>query len=570
MTMDPTLSGRCDRAGRGWRRAVLLLVACLLTPSPAAAAGPGAYAAQRFDVNAKVLAGGNLDVTETITFEFQTGTFQRIWRDIPRSRTDGIEIIEAWMDGNPITRGEGPGHINVSDRNSRTRVEWQFAPIGTSTHTFELRYIARGVAYPQGGSDVVRWRLLPSEHGYKIGASHSTIVAPATPAGTPALESRRVEHVSTAQPGNRIEVLATGIDKNGWVIAEVYYPAGSVVTTLPDWQQRQVTAAALAPRWEMAAAALFIAPLLTLLIIRQSYTSPEFHLSDQTTTPEPPEPLPAALAAALAGNGRASGFQSVSTLLDLADRGVLIVRELPKKLGSRNYELSQVPGKHDLANHEAEALTIAFGDVGDDVTMSQARRRLTRGARRFSNALNSDLEERGLLDPSRKAIRDRLTTVSIVMLVAAGAGAIGVAPFIPRYQGWPFLLPLALAICGIIGVVMAAATTSLSDAGLMQGARWRGFKRHLKALADARDDSGGAAIRSRWIVYGIALGLAHQWSRYLKKHPDVAPAWFVAGADAQAGGAFAAFVGSNAASTSAAGHGGGGGGAAGGGGSGAG
>ena len=114
---------------------------------------------------------------------------------------------------------------------------------------------------------------------------------------------------------------------------------------------------------------------------------------------------------------------------------------------------------------------------------------------------------------------------------------------------------------------MAAATSPLSDAGLMQGSRWRGFKRHLKQLADARDDPGAATVPSRWIVYGMALGLAHQWSRYLKKHPAAAPSWFVAAAREDPGGAFAAFVGSNAASTTAAGHGGG---AAGGGSSGAG
>lgn len=199
--------------------------------------------------------------------------------------------------------------------------------------------------------------------------------------------------------------------------------------------------------------------------------------------------------------------------------------------------------------------------------MSKARARLARGAKRFSDAVNGDLAARGLLDPSRKAVRDRLTAVSVVMLLVAGAGAIGLATLIRRFEGWPFLLPLAFAIAGIVGLVMAGTTTSLSDTGLMQGARWRGFKRHLKELADARDDRGGAPVRSRWIVYGIALGLASQWSRYLKQHPGAAPSWFVVGSD-DASGSFATFVGSSAASTSSGGSGGGG--AAGGGGSGAG
>ena len=176
MTMHPTVAARGDRKGHGGWLAALAVVAWLMAPFPAAAAGPGAYTARQFDVRATVLDGGSLDVAETITFDFQSGTFQKVWREIPRARTDGLEILEARMDGNPVTPGEGPGHIIVSSRNGRTRVEWRFAPAGPSAHTFELHYIARGVAYRDGARDFVRWRLLPSEHSYKIGMSRATIV----------------------------------------------------------------------------------------------------------------------------------------------------------------------------------------------------------------------------------------------------------------------------------------------------------------------------------------------------------------------------------------------------------
>ena len=567
MTMHTSLSTRCDRTGHAalW---ALLLVLALLAPSSAAAAGPGKYKAQRFDVDAKVVEG-SLDVAETIVFEFQTGVFKRVWRDIPTSRTDGVDILEARMDGVALPRGDGPGHITVKSGN-RVRVEWQFAEVGPSVHSFELHYLARGVAYTDGERDVVRWRLLPSEHRYRIDATRATIAAPESLLGPPAIESRKTSESKAAWTG-RIATLTSGpVGENGWTIAELSYPRGSVVSSPPVWQARHAASEALAPRWAMAAGALFIGGVLLLLLVRQGYDSPEFDAVAQATSTEPPETLPVAMAAALASKGRGMGYQSVATLLDLADRGVLTVRELPRRFGVRQYELAQVSGKHDLADHEIEALTLAFAGSGDEVTMAKARARLARGAQRFSTALNDDLSERGLLDPSRQAIRRRLTVVSIGMLLAAGVACIGVAPLIPRYDGWPFLLPLALAVSGIVGVVMAAATTPLSDAGLMQSTRWRGFKRYLKDVAEARDGNGASTIRPRWVVYGIALGLAHQWARYLKKHPAAAPPWFVAAVNEDAGGAFAAFVGSNAAAAGHGGGGGGGGAAAGGGGSGAG
>jgi hypothetical protein len=569
MTMKPTIAWTRDRTGHRGRLAALVLLAWLLAPSPAAAEGPGAYTARRFDVSARILAGGSLDVTETITFAFQSGTFRKVWREIPGSRTDGIDIASASMDGHPFTRGDGPGHITVSG-SSRVRVEWQFAPAGPSTHTFELRYTARGVGYRSGGLDVVRWRLLPAEHRYKIVESRSTIAASLDSPGAPALESHRVDGVSTITSANGIVVVASGIGANGWVIAELHYPAGSLVTAMPGWQQRETSASALGPRWALAAGGIFVAAIVVLLMMRLGYAAPGFE-PDQSAITEPPAALPVALAAALAAKGRASGLQAAVTLLDLADRGVLSVRELPRRLGLRNYEFSQVPGKHDLADHEAEAVTIAFAGSGEDVPMNKARMRLTRGAGRFARAVDTDLEERGLLDPSRKAVRDRLTVVSVGMLLVAGLGCIGVAALIPRYQAWPFLLPLALAVAGLVGVVMTATTTSLSDTGLEEGARWRAFKRHLKQLAGARgDDAGQSPVRSRWIVYGIALGLSYQWSRYLKKHPDAAPPWFVATGNDDAGVAFAAFVGNSGAGSAGTGSAGAGGAAAGGGSSGAG
>ena len=82
MTMGSTLAARLDKAGHGVRLAALALLACLLASGAAAADGPGAYLARRFDVSAKILPGGSLDVTEVITFEFQSGTFRNVWREV--------------------------------------------------------------------------------------------------------------------------------------------------------------------------------------------------------------------------------------------------------------------------------------------------------------------------------------------------------------------------------------------------------------------------------------------------------------------------------------------------------
>lgn len=562
MTMKITLPRRCDRAGHAWAGLLVAILICM-APRTALAQWPGDYKAQRFDVLVTP-RGGDLDVREVITFEFQSGTFRKVWRDLPSSGTDGIEIVEAGMDGAALSRGEGQGQFAVSGR-SRIRVQWNFAPQATpSVHKFELRYLARGAIYRDHEWDVVRWRALPAEHRYTIDASRIAFAAE-DPQLRPA-EARRVQSVSllSVPPGVVIEAL--GVRSNGWVIGEVRFPAGSMITTLPAWQQTRERAAALGPRWLMGGGAILFLSFALLFGIRQGYPSPSVDTRETTTT-SPPAALPAALASVLAARGRVSGYQSTATLLDLADRGVLVVRELPRVLGTRQYEIAQVPGKHDIADHEEEAIRLAFGGHGDPVTLSKVRGRLARSGRRFTAAVNADLESMGLIDPDRKAVRDRLTGAAMAMLLIGAASNILAAPLIPRFEAWPFVLPVSLMVAGIIGVIMAASMTPLSDQGLIEGARWAGFRRHLKALAGQKEP-GAIAITPRWIVYGIAVGLAPQWSRYLRAHPAAAPSWFVpATQDDHA--AFAAFVGGNVAAS--AGHsGGGGGGAAGGGGSGAG
>jgi hypothetical protein len=514
----------------------LTLVAALLLPGATVDAAPGAYKAERFDVSIKAVSGG-LDVTETIVFDFQSGTFTNVWRDIAADRTDGVEILDASIDGVALPRGSGPVHFSVTGR-SRVRVEWRFPVMGPSRHRFELHYLARGAAYRDGGEDVVQWRALPAEHRYAIDASRIQF----EPAGARVapLDSHRVAAARVEPSTEAVTIEASGIQSNGWILAELRYPAGQLAATDPAWHAHAANARELGIQWAKGGAAIFIMALFLVLLIRRSYPSPP-SFPDQPAT-EPPAPLPAALASVLAAKGGATSYQAVGTILDLADRGVLTITEIPGAFGVRTYTLSQVAGTHDLAPHEEAALGIAFAHGGEDVPFARARGRLARRSRQFAAAVNEDLLERGLIDPARKAARDRLAIVALLMLPAAALGSVAVAPLIPRYDAWPFLLPLGLLVAGIVGLVIAAPLTPLSDEGLAEAARWRGFRRHLKSIASTDEDRG--SVPFRWLVYAMAFRLGDRWARYLKQHRGIVPAWFVSGSG-DSGAAFAVFVGSN-------------------------
>jgi hypothetical protein len=509
----------------------------MLLLAATSAFGSGSYTARRFDVYATIKVGGALDVRETIQFEIQSGTMSTVWREIPSSRTDGIEILDASMDGTaaqPDVR-----------RGARTRVEWHFPPTGPSTHTFVLHYLVHGVVYREGDRDVLRWRALPTEHAYGIDASRITIHATVPHADPPRVEAHRaVVNYSRPIPAGGVDIDAGPIRTNGWIVADVRFGAGQVAAVQPLWQQHQEGAAALGPRWAMAGAAAFLIGVFIAVLARRGYPVPSIR-PDETTTIEPPSALPAAVVAVLANNGRVPQLMAAVTLIDLADRGLLTIRELPRRLGARNFEIAQVPGTHDLEEHETAALMIAFAEGSGPVTLSKARARLARKGRDYRHALVSDLLEHGFIDPARQAARDRVTRVAVTCLILAALSCAGSAAFVPTSGGWTFFVPAGLGLAGIAAVLLAASMTPLTDPALIDAARWRGYRRHLKAVATDPDLQAPEGVPSRWIIYGVALGLAQHWSRYLKKHPQAAPAWCVTLQDDA--GAFAALIGSHAA-----------------------
>jgi hypothetical protein len=513
----------------------LLILVCGATTTFAS----GNYTARRFDVYATVQNGGALDVRETVEFEFQTGTMSKVWREIPVSRTDGIDIIDASMDGRAVEPD--------IRRGTRLRVEWQFPPTGPSTHTFVLHYIVHGMIYREGDRDVLRWRALPIEHAYAIDATRITVHASEPDADPPKAEAHRAAlSYARAIPAGGVDIAAGPIRPNGWILADVRFGGGRIATAPPQWQQRQESTAALAPRWAMAGGAVFVLGLVILVIVRQAYPAPSIR-PDETATTDQPADIPAAIAAVLAANGRYVHFAAQTTLIDLADRGVLTIREVSRRLGARTFEVSQVPGTHDLEEHETTAIMIAFGGGSEPVTLNKARARLAGNAGRVRHALTRDLTEGGYIDPTRKAARDRVTAIGVACLLLTVLACAGAAAFVSAFGAWTFLAPAGLGLAGIVGVIMAASMTPLSDAALVEAARWRGYRRHLKSVAADPDLQAPQGIPSRWIIYAVALGLAYQWARYLKKHPEVAPRWCVPLQDD--GGAFAALIGSHAATS---------------------
>ena len=151
-------------------------------------------------------------------FRFEGGTFKDVFRELPRRRTDDIEIVGA-RNGRAHARLRQGARTVRGQQRSKLRVVWRFAPRADSTNTFVLTYIVRGVVQREAGRDVLAWIALPTEHDYRIDRERSR-PRTARGAGRAADRSnraRRLDDRRSSPAAERCSSSRSGIAKNGWL-----------------------------------------------------------------------------------------------------------------------------------------------------------------------------------------------------------------------------------------------------------------------------------------------------------------------------------------------------------------
>ncbi len=164
-----------------WRKliAFMLFFGALLISVPSAFAQEKSYSADRFDVDVVVHSDGSLLVTETVVFTFVGEPFTFVFREIPTSKTDGVEIMAASVDGRFYPQGTDAGQVEI-DPGSNIRVTWHMEPTANSTRTFVLEYRMLGVVRQEDGADLLRYQPLPDEFEYGIDNSTVTVTYPSS------------------------------------------------------------------------------------------------------------------------------------------------------------------------------------------------------------------------------------------------------------------------------------------------------------------------------------------------------------------------------------------------------
>lgn len=519
------------------RFVVLMMIASLLLAAGAPIAlGAKSYSADRFDVDVAVQEDGSVLVTETIVFRFAGGPFTYVFRDLPTDHTDGVTVVSASLDGVTLPPGKEAGQVEIRGRNP-IKVRWHFAETSDAVRTFVLTYRVLGVVRMADNADLLVWQALPDDYEYPIASSTIRVTYPKAIQRV-AVPRVRAGEASVETSDGEVRFVTQALEPESALVFELGFAPGSLITQPPQWQARAAEASRLAPYFTLASAVLIVLGLGGLGAYLRRYRRPRSSTASFIRPTTPPSRLPPAMAGALgSGKTAASGWnQALATLFDLAARGALRIEEAPDKKWYRQHDFIVQQGTRlaGLRPYEQAALDLVFSHKGqmlDNVRLSDLQNRLTGGMQNFNKALEQEMQDMGLLDPTRREVKRTLGVAGLALLGLLVVGIalgilIGVATGL-----WPVLLPLiALFIIDMALFIASGAFSPLSEAGLAEHDQWKGFSDHLSEVIKGRepfDLSSTSLLFETNLPFAAGLGLLERWAKFFQKQGGLSvPAWF--------------------------------------------
>jgi uncharacterized protein (TIGR04222 family) len=445
-------------------------------------------------------------------------------------------------------------------------VTWHFPATFDAPHVFTVRYRAEGIIR-KGDADTLIWRAIPEDHDYSTAQSTITLTYPsgATLLKQPTL-SREFESSSVE---NRLILASSGLAEDEDLILTASFAPNSLVQAAPQWQTQKEQADAATSK---ALPVGFIAGIATLIFgglglftyVRSN--GRDLNISPVISTPNPPADISPSLIGKLTGQQHTF----MGAIFDLAQRGILEVRE-EKGFWGNNHILTRKDLTVSLQPYEQGLMDALFKYGETEINMNEVATRLSTKNKLFDEPLEQELIQRGWLDTERKQKRSILGIAGLLTMIFAMIvfilSMVGAGMSLSENSGW---LMLTVAVAGIsaglfilsIPLLVYGATYSiLTPAGEEQTARWKGFAEYLKQVSKGKEPAIRPDYFERYLAYAAVFGLGTNWAKYFQQIGGVPlPVWFHAlvGSDGDFGAMVAVMSASDSAGDSAGADGGGG------------
>jgi uncharacterized protein (TIGR04222 family) len=545
---------------RGRRLLLVPLAGALLALATSSA---GAWAAERIDAyetTIEIEEDGDLTIVETIDYDFGDAERHGIYRDVPTAfvyepdpryeRVMPLEVLSVSASGGAsaehVVASGGPGitRIRIGDPDETV----------TGRHRYELRYRVEGAL--NGFPDHVElfWNAIGAEWQVPIGRANAVVRAPgkivdalcfAGPEGS----ARSCEQARFGGDTARFDA-GRLLPYTGLTVV-VALPTGSVPPPEPILRERWSLARAYrldAPRG--IAALVVLAAVVAGLgwlgwdrgrdrLFRGSQVDevmggdpslgdravPMFE-ADASAPVEfaPPGDLRPGQVGTLVDE-RVNPLDVTATIVDLAVRGHLLIREIPKEgwFGKPDWTLIRLEAPEDgLLGFERTLLEGLFRD-GSEVSVSSLRTAFVERLQKVQEALYRDAMARRWFRGRPDKVRTAWTALGVLALVVA----VGVAFALAAFTTWGWLgVPLVVGGVGLL--VSAGRMPARTAAGTAMLRRIRGFRTVIATaethMARWAEQEG---VFTRFLPYAVVFGLTEKWAEAFAGLAQEAPTFYV-------------------------------------------
>ena len=544
--MHTTLTG--SMPGKFLPRYLLLalIIATVFLAAPISAVAKSASYAE-FNVDLTVQDDGTFHVEETQVVDFVDGPFVQGHRSIPLARTEGVTNIAVYeiVDGKRVayTQDTTPNAntFNVKTTSTEAEITWTFSTASNEEKTFVVVYDMLGAlrTYPDTDPPAQEVWFTPVGSGLTsetpVDSSIYTIHLPAAATASSivlAVDGEQVTDLSGITSDDQTFTFTHGSFSSGesWEIrlqTDIVAPGAPV----PAWQasddaqrqqqleqdQRDTQVAGFA---SLGGIGLLVVGSLGILLLWYTRGKDPAVGVVASFLPEPPDATPPAVVGVLIDE-KADEHDIVSTIVDLGNRGVLIIHDQIGQPSSIELTDKQVA----LSPFEKQLVHALFpnADKGQkSVPYATASYSIKANTGTLKAALYQEVVDRGFFNQSPEQTRGRwrgiATAITSISILAGILGSFLISP-------WLLVPAFAVTALSLILRQMARALPQRTEAGAEAVAKWRAFERYLADL-DKYDSVETAKVNfDRYLPYAIAFGLEKVWVARFESAQSANPGW---------------------------------------------
>jgi hypothetical protein len=497
-----------------------------------------------YDVSIEIAANGDLQVVETIAYDFGSSEHHGIYRDVPtRVRYDDtydrvyplrVDRVTASPAGTPADytiedAGGGMTRIKIGDPDSTI----------TGAHTYTIGYTVQGAMNAFPNHDELYWNAIGTEWPTVIDQATVRVSAPGTITDVACYAGEEGSLLScdrATSRGRQAQFAQGQLFPYEGLTVVVALPKGAVAVQPPNLEERwSLHRAFVADESHLGAAgALLLLGIGGFVFLvwtrgrdRRYQGSPVDQVmgnpggdtqrvpvgeGDDTAPVEFAPPggiLPGQVGVLI--DERANTVDVVATIVDLAVRGYLVIEEIPKEglFGKPDWRLIRLEkDTAPLRTYERSLLDGLFQDSGD-VTLSSLRRTFAERLTTVENHLYVDAADNGWFATRPDRVRGRWRALGLLLVVGGGA----IAYLTIRYTSFGYI-GIAAVVIGLVFLLGARGMPSRTAKGTAMLRRVRGYRqvidtadRYLARWAEQEN------VFPTTLPYAIVFGLTEKWAK---------------------------------------------------------